>query len=178
MPKKVLDSDAFVELSNSAKIVLLISLGELDYWNKKQHKGQHKRDSTIGPLRNQGRFSLPNNMLKERGIKGSDTIAKARRELVAAGFWDVEETGSLHGSAILKWSDRWVTYNQMSYHDRKQLDNEAKPPGKCLYPNIIRHNEARRAAKADSANSKASFAQDTPEDFIAPGAENDALVLQ
>jgi hypothetical protein len=32
LPTKVLDSDAFNELSKSAKIVLMLSLGQLDYW--------------------------------------------------------------------------------------------------------------------------------------------------
>jgi hypothetical protein len=35
LPVKVLDSDAFNELSKSAKIVLIISRGQLDYWQKK-----------------------------------------------------------------------------------------------------------------------------------------------
>jgi hypothetical protein len=80
-----LHSDAFNELSKSAKIVLMLSLGQLDYWVKKKHAYVQKRESSIGPLRNDGQFSLPSNFLKERGISGSDTIARVRKELVAAG---------------------------------------------------------------------------------------------
>jgi len=149
LPRRVLDSDAFNELSKSAKLVLILSLDQLDYWLQKKHKGQPKRESTVGLLRNDGRFSLPNNLLKERGINGSDTIAKARRELVAAGFWETVETGTLQQSGIFRWSDNWVTYNQRSVYDRKRIDASAKAPGYCLYPNITRYNQARQADIAD-----------------------------
>jgi hypothetical protein len=149
-----LDADAFNELSKSAKLVLILSLDQLDYWLQKKHKGQPKRDSTVGLLRNDGRFSLPNNLLKERGINGSDTIARARRELVAAGFWETVETGTLQQSGIFRWSDNWVTYNQRSVHDRKRIDASAKAPGYCHYPNIERYNEARQASATDLQYSK------------------------
>ena len=80
LPSKVLDSDAFNELSKSSKLVLIISLSQIDYWTKK-HKHKPKRDSSIGPLRNDGCFSLPSNLLKERGIRGSDTIAAPAKRL-------------------------------------------------------------------------------------------------
>lgn len=149
LPRRVLDSDAFNELTKSAKLVLIMSLDQLDYWLKKKHKGQSKRDSTVGLLRNDGRFSLPSNLLKERGITSSDTIAKTRRELVAAGFWQTVETGTLQQSGIFRWSDNWVTYNQRSVHDRMRIDAGAMKPGHCLYPNITRYNETRRADSAD-----------------------------
>ncbi len=145
LPRKVLDSDAFNERSKSAKLVLILSLDQLDYWLSKKHKGQPKRNSTLGVLRNDGRFSLPNNLLKERGITGSDTIAKTRRELVAPGFWETVETGTLQQSGIFRWSDNWVTYNQRSVYDRMRMDKAAKLPGYCLYPNISTYNESRQA---------------------------------
>jgi hypothetical protein len=154
LPRRVLDSDAFNELTKSAKLVLILSLDQLDYWLKKKHKGHPKRDSTVGALRNDGRFCLPNNLLKERGIAGSETIAKTRRELVAAGFWETVETGTLQQSGIFRWSDNWVTYNQRSVHDRMRIDARAKAPGYCHYPNINRYNEARRADIADQQDSE------------------------
>jgi hypothetical protein len=154
LPRKVLDSDAFNELSKSAKIVLILSLDQLDYWLSKKHRGQPKRDSTVGVLRNDGRFSLPNNLLKERGINGSDTIAKTRRELVAAGFWETDETGTLQQSGIFRWSDNWVTYNQRSVYDRMRIDKAAKVPGYCLYPNIMKHNKSRQAEITDQQYSE------------------------
>ena len=42
LPSKVLDSDAFNELSKSSKLVLIISLSQVDYWSKK-HKHIPKR---------------------------------------------------------------------------------------------------------------------------------------
>jgi len=160
LPRRVLDSDAFNELSKSAKLVLILSLDQLDYWLNKKHKGQPKRDSTVGLLRNDGRFSLPNNLLKERGINGSDTIAKTRRELVAAGFWETVETGTLQQSGVFRWSDNWVTYNQRSVHDRTNMEAGAKTPGYCHYPNINRYNEIRRADIADQQDSEPKPAQE------------------
>ena len=151
LPVKVVDSDAFNKLGKSAKIVLMLSLCQLDYWTKK-HKYSPRRDSSIGPLRNDGRFSLPSNLLKERGIKSSETIAEARKELVAAGFWETIETGSLYNTAVFRWSDNWLLCNQKSLVQRKQLDKNAKQPGYCHYPNIIQHNEAIRASKAEGSS--------------------------
>lgn len=159
LPRRVLDSDAFNDLSKSAKLVLILSLDQLDYWLQKKHKGQPKRDSTVGLLRNDGRFSLPNNLLKERGINGSDTIAKTRRELVAAGFWETVETGTLQQSGVFRWSDNWVTYNRRSIHDRMSMASHAKAPGYCHYPNIERYNEARQARATDLQYSKVITAQ-------------------
>jgi hypothetical protein len=147
LPVKVVDSEAFNELSKSAKIVLMLSLCQLDYWTKK-HKHIPKRESSIGPLRNDGRFSLPSNLLKERQIRGSDTIAAARRELVAAGFWETLETGSLYNTGVFRWSDNWLTYNQKPVAKRKALDPDAKAPGFCHYPNITEYNDQIRAQKA------------------------------
>jgi hypothetical protein len=162
LPVKVVDSDAFNELSKSAKIVLMLSLCQLDYWYKK-HKHVPRRESSIGPLRNDGLFSLPSNLLKERGIKSSETIAEARKELVAAGFWEVVETGTLYNTAVLRWSDNWLLYNQKSVEDRKQLDPKAKQPGYCHYPNIDQHNEAIRIKKA--GGSSISIQQDSITDL-------------
>jgi hypothetical protein len=160
LPVKVLDSDAFNELSKSAKIVLMLSLCQLDYWTKK-HKYLARRDSSIGPLRHDGRFSLPSNLLKERGIKSSETIAEVRKELIAAGFWETVETGSLCNTGIFRWSDKWLLYNQKSVKERKQLDPKAKQPGYCHYPNIIQHNEAIRIKKAEGASISIQQASNT-----------------
>src|SRR5271157_2914216 len=147
LPVKVLDSDAFNELSKSSKLVLIICLSQIDYWYKK-HNGSARRDSSIGPLRNDGRFSLPSNLLKERGIRGSDTIATARKELVAVGFWETVETGSLYNTGVFRWSDNWLTYNQKPLDKRKSLDPGAKAPGFCHYPNIVEYNDQIKAQKA------------------------------
>jgi hypothetical protein len=141
LPVKVLDSDAFNELSKSAKLMLILSVSQLDYWQKK-HRGLPRRDSSVGPLRNDGRFSLPNNLLIERGIKGTDTIARIRKELVATGFWETVQTGSLFHAGVFRWSDNWLRYNQKSLVDRKQCDSSVLPAGFCHYPNIVKFNQA------------------------------------
>ncbi len=146
LPTKVLDSDAFNELSKTAKLILIISLRQIDYWHKK-HKNVPKRESSIGVLRNDGRFSLPSNMLKERGISSSQTIAAARKEIVEAGFWEVVETGTLYNSGVFRWSDNWLTYNQGSPLKRNGIDSSSKTPGYCLYPNIIEHNSKIKAQR-------------------------------
>ena len=147
LPSKVLDSDAFNELSKSSKLVLIISLSQVDYWSKK-HKHIPKRQSSIGLLRNDGRFSLPSNLLKERQIRGTDTIAAARKELVAAGFWETVQSGSLYNTGVFRGSDNWLTYNQKPEAKRKSLDPSAKAPGFCHYPNITEYNDQIKAQKA------------------------------
>ena len=100
-----------------------------------------------------GSFSLPSNLLKERGIRGSDTIAAARKEIVAAGFWETVETGTLHNTGVFRWSDNWLTYNQKPLAKRKSLDPSAKAPGYCHYPNIAEYNDqvkAQRASELDN----------------------------
>jgi hypothetical protein len=168
LPVKVLDSDAFNELSKSTKIVLIISLSQLDYWHKK-HKGLPHRASSIGRSRNDGCFPLPNNLLIERKIKGTDTIARIRKELVAAGFWETVQTGSLYSSGVFGWSDNWLLYNQKSVAERKQYDCSALPAGFCHYPNIVRFNQERsgrslaRDSRCNSEESGSSAIEVEPE---------------
>ncbi len=158
LPVKVLDSDAFNELSKSAKIVLIMSLSQVDYWHKK-HKGLPHRDTSIGPLRNDGLFSLPNNLLIERGIKATDTIARVRKELIAAGFWETVETGTLFNAGVFRWSDNWLVYNQKPVSQRKQSPGNVLPAGVCHYPNIIKFNEQQSGPSVSQeflGNSKGS----------------------
>jgi hypothetical protein len=110
------------------------------------------RDSVIGRLRKDEQFSLPSNLLKERGISDTDTIARARKELVAAGFWETVETGSLYNPGIFWRSDKWLLYNQKNVKGRKQVEKNAKQPGYCHYPNIIQHNKAIRINKAGGSS--------------------------
>ncbi len=172
LPSKVLDSDAFNELSKSAKLVLIISLSQIDYWQKKYHKTAPRRDSSIGAVRKDGQFSLPSNLLKERGIRGSDTIAAARKEIVAAGFWETVETGSLYNAGVFRWSDKWLTYNQKPAAKRKTLDPKAKAPGYCHYPNITEYNDQIRAQKA----SELDITHQDQEYYISEG--NDYVQLE
>jgi hypothetical protein len=91
-------------------------------------------------------------LLKEQGIKSSETIAEVRKELVVAGFWETLKTGRLYNTGVFRWSDKWLVYNQKRLRERKQLDPQAKQPGCCHYHNIIRHNEAIRINKAKGSS--------------------------
>jgi len=172
LPSKVLDSDAFNELSKSSKLVLIISLSQIDYW-RKAHKHVQRRESSIGWLRNDGRFSLPSNLLKERGIKSSETIAETRKELVAAGFWEVVETGTLYNSGVFRWSDNWLTYNQNSQWKRKRIDPSSKATGYCHYPNITRYNDQIKTQKAPKLDDLSHQEQE----YISLGHEHVQLEL-
>ncbi len=174
LPVRVLDSDAFNELSKSSKLVLIISLSQVDYWTKK-HKYLPKRESSIGPLRNDGRFSLPSNLLKERGIKSSETIAQARKEIVAAGFWETVESGSLYNTGVFRWSDNWLTYNQKPVAKRESLDPSAKAPEYCHYPNIIEYNVQIKAQKASELDNSSEHQDEVY--YISGGNDHAQLEL-
>ena len=166
LPRKLLYSDAFNELSKSAKIVLILSLDQLDYYQDKKHKGQSHRESSIGQLRNDGRFSLPSNLIKEMGIRSASTIASARRELIAAGFWETVEAGSLYNTGIFRWSDEWLRYEQKPQHRRKALSTSDQQPGYCHYPNIVQYNELRRTNDTDQCSDTVAEQSD---DALLPG---------
>jgi hypothetical protein len=167
LPRKVLYSDSFNELSKSAKLALILSLDQLDYYQKKKHRGESYRESSVGPLRNDGQFSLPNNLMIEQGIRSSHTISRVRKELVAAGFWETVEAGTLYQSGVFRWSDNWLRYNQKPVAGRKSLDDSAQQPGYCHYPNIIAFNQARQSGSdADSSTDTLAVQSDTA---ILPG---------
>lgn len=164
LPRQVLYSDAFNELSKSAKIALILSLDQIDQWQKKKHRGQSYRESSVGKLRNDGRFSQPNNLIKEMGIKSPSTIANVRKELIAAGFWEVVKAGSLYNTGIFRWSDEWLRYEQKPKDSCKVLRTSAQQPGYCHYPNIVLYNDARQASAAAHEGTHASDAS-LPEDL-------------
>ncbi len=149
LPRQVLYSDAFSELSKSAKLALILSLDHLYQWHNKDHKGQSYRETSLGKLRNDGRFSLPNNLMIEHGIRSFHTISRVRQELVAEGFWETVEAGTLYQSGVFRWSDNWLRYNQKPVSKRKALDDSEQRPGYCHYPNIIQYNQLRQANDAD-----------------------------
>ncbi|MGO9568747.1 MAG: hypothetical protein ACLP5H_14520 [Desulfomonilaceae bacterium] len=120
-------------------------------------------------------FSLPSNLLKERGIRGTDTIAAARKEIVAAGFWETVETGTLHNTGVFRWSDNWLTYNQKPVAKRKSLDPSAKAPGYCHYPNITKHNEQIKAQKASELNNSSEHHEEVY--YISGGHKHAQLEL-
>jgi hypothetical protein len=133
-------SDAYVSLSKSARLILIESLAELRRPSKRQKSKKPTseakpkiRQTSIGPLLNDGEFSLPNLYLQQRGITGPATIADARRQLVRVGFWDVVESGSLRDTGRFRYSDRWRSFKK---GDKGAY--QGPPPGVSLYPQF--HN--------------------------------------
>ena len=169
LPRKVLDSDAFNELSKSAKLVLILSLDQLDYWLKKKHKGQPKRDSTVGLCVMTGAF--PCRTTCSRNV---ESMARIPLPSLRENSWQ-QDSGRpskqepLQQSGVFRWSDNWVTYNQRSIHDRMSMATHAKAPGYCHYPNIERYNEARQARSTDLQYSEIINAQ--KDDAINPEPE-------
>jgi hypothetical protein len=146
IPMELWNGEAFHALTKAEKLILLECLSQLRYAprSKKKQSGIPKDQlfhSGLGCLLNKGEFGLPTKYLQERGIKGEDTIARAKKKLVALGFIDVVTQGSFAKAGRFRYSDRWRTYNSsalMSEHGEPLYDGPL--PGFCHYPNIIKHN--------------------------------------
>jgi hypothetical protein len=93
---------------------------------------------------NKGEFGLPTKYLQERGLKGEETISKAKRKLVELGFLDVVQQGSFTKAGRFRYSDRWRTYNTGALLNEDGTPCYEGPlPGYCHYPNIVEHNNSR-----------------------------------
>lgn len=138
----------FHELKKAEKLILLECLSQLRYATGSKKKGlkipkDQLFECSLGCLLNRGEFGLPTKYLQERGIKGEDTIARAKKRLVQVGFMDVVTQGSFAKGGRFRYSDRWRTYNSgalLSEHGVPLYDGPL--PGFCHYPNIIKHNQA------------------------------------
>ena len=84
LPKAILNCDAYWELSNAAKAILLRALAELRF--KEVPKGSKRGKSLFGGLERDGYFCLPYGMLMAAGIGTKPTIAKALKELKESGW--------------------------------------------------------------------------------------------
>ena len=94
---------------------------------------------SLGYLLNRGEFGLPTKYLQERGIKGEDTIAGAKKRLVQIGFIDVVQIGSLMKAGRFRYSDRWRSFKSL-----ESCNYTGPMPGYCHYPNIQKYNEAHK----------------------------------
>jgi hypothetical protein len=113
IPMELWNGEAFHSLTKSEKLVLLECLAQLRYApkSKKKRHGLTIFKCGLGDLINNGEFGLPTKYLQERGIKGQDTIAQAKKKLVQVGFLDVVTQGSFTKAGRFRYSDRWRTYN-------------------------------------------------------------------
>jgi hypothetical protein len=147
IPMELWNGEAFHALTKAEKLILLECLSQLRYAprNKKKQNGIPKDQlfhCSLGWLLNKGEFGLPTKYLQERGIKGEDTIARAKKRLVQLGFMDVITQGSFRKAGRFRYSDRWRTHNAaalMSEHGEPVYDGPL--PGYCHYPNIIKYND-------------------------------------
>jgi hypothetical protein len=149
IPMELWNGEAFQSLSKAERLIVIECLAQVRYAPKSSKKREKLgKDSlfkcSLGYLLNQGEFGLPTKYLQERGIKGEDTIARAKKRLVEIGFIDVVQTGSFMKAGRFRYSDRWRAYNP------KTLCSYQGPmPGYCHYPNIRRHNDTIRNSKSD-----------------------------
>ncbi|AFM26086.1 hypothetical protein [Desulfomonile tiedjei] len=156
IPMELWNGEAFHALEKSEKLILLECLSQLRYAPKSEKKRKKIPKDTLfqcglGWLLNGGEFGLPTKYLQERGIKGEDTIARAKRKLVQVGFMDVVTQGSFRKAGRFRYSDRWRIYNGsalMSEHGEPLYDGPL--PGYCHYPNIVKRNVANSRSETTS----------------------------
>jgi hypothetical protein len=147
IPMELWNGEAFHDLTKSEKLILLECFAQLRYAPKSKKKRNQLNQQKIlecglGRLLNNGEFGLPTRYLQERGIKGEDTIARAKKRLVQIGFLDVVTPGAFNKAARFRYSDRWRTYKSGELdHPEGSCSYKGPLPGYCHYPNIIRHNK-------------------------------------
>jgi hypothetical protein len=149
IPMELWNGEAFHALSKSEKLVLIECLSQLRYAPKNKKKRQALTAEQpfkcgLGYLLNNGEFGLPTKYLQERGIKGEDTIARAKKRLVQIGFLDVVTQGTFAKAGRFQYSDRWRTYNSGKlFKEKGEIAYEGILPGFCHHPNIIEFNKKR-----------------------------------
>ncbi len=153
------NGEAFHALTKSEKLVLMECLAQVRYApkSKKKRQGLTIFKCGLGDLSNNGEFRLPTKYLQERGIKGQDTIARAKKKLVQVGFLDVVTQGSFAKAGRFRYSDRWRTHNSGALFNEDGTPTYDGPlPGYCHYANIAQYN-THRALEA-----KEAIADDAP----------------
>jgi hypothetical protein len=146
IPMELWNGEAFHALTKSEKLVLLECLAQLRYApkSKKKRQGLSIFKCGLGDLLNNGEFGLPTKYLQERGIKGQDTIARAKKKLVQLGFLDVVTQGSFTKAGRFRYSDRWRTYNSGALFSETGTPSYDGPlPGYCHHANIAQYNAIR-----------------------------------
>jgi hypothetical protein len=166
IPMELFNGEAFHALSKSEKLILIECLAQLRYAPKSVKKRKALTDQKLfkcglGYLLNNGEFGLPTKYLQERGIKGEDTISKAKKRLVEIGFCDVVVQGSFTKAGRFRYSDRWRAYNSGQLFKEKGLPAYDGPlPGYCHYPNIIQYNSKKTAKRPACSNDPESLVID------------------
>jgi hypothetical protein len=149
IPMELWNGEAFHDLTKAEKLILLECMAQLRYAPTSAKKREKiSKDNlfkcALGHLLNKGEFGLPTKYLQERGIKGEETISKAKRKLVGLGFLDVVQQGSFTKAGRFRYSDRWRSYNAGPlFKEDGTPCYEGPLPGYCHYPNIVQYNVAR-----------------------------------
>ncbi len=154
IPMELWNGEAFHALSKAEKLILLECMSQLRYApGSKKKRGKFPKDQLfecgLGVLLNKGEFGLPTKYLQERGFKGEDTIARAKKKLVQVGFMDVVTQGSFAKAGRFRYSDRWRTYNSGALiAEQGEPFYDGPLAGYCHYPNIIKHNLAIASSRS------------------------------
>jgi hypothetical protein len=160
IPMELWNGEAFHALTKAERLILLECLSQLRYApGGKKKRSRIPKDQLfhcgLGCLLNGGEFGLPTKYLQERGIKGEDTIARAKKKLVQVGFMDVVTQGSFAKAGRFRYSDRWRTYSAGALMaEAGQPLYDGPLPGYCHYPNIVKHNTAMSALEFFSQDSQ------------------------
>jgi hypothetical protein len=143
------NGEAFHALTKAEKLILLECMAQIRYAPGSAKKREKIPKNNLfkcglGHLLNKGEFGLPTKYLQERGIKGEETISKAKKKLVELGFLDVVQQGSFTKAGRFRYSDRWRTHNAGAlFNEDGTPCYEGPLPGYCHYPNIVQYNDAR-----------------------------------
>jgi hypothetical protein len=154
IPMEMWNGEAFHALTKAEKLILLECMAQIRYAPKSANKREKIPKANLfkcalGHLLNNGEFGLPTKYLQERGIKGEDTISRAKKRLVELGFIDVVDQGSFAKAGRFRYSDRWRGYNAGEINKENGEPMYDGPlPGYCHYPNIIRFNKSRAEQKS------------------------------
>ena len=137
LPREILLSEAFGDLSGAAVRLLLLA------WNQVYFDKHNKlRESNI---------YLTHDAAMAIGIGSSQTITKARNELVEKGFLEVSVTGSVRLASVFRISERWRKY---PYGHQRE---DSRPAGRNIFPKsslwnpdhpIILKRTAKKSGKA------------------------------
>ena len=137
MPREILLSEAFRDLSGAAVRLLLLAWNQVFF----DHKGKLR----------EGNIYLPHDAAMAIGVKSSQTITKARKQLVEVGFLDVTVVGSVLVASVFKLSERWRKY---PYGHQRE---DSRPAGRNIFPDrsllnpdhpINRKRTAKKSGKA------------------------------
>jgi hypothetical protein len=137
LTREILLSHAFRDLSGAAIRLLLLAWNQVFFGKRGQLKA--------------GNIYLPHDAAMAIGVKSSQTVTRARNELVEKGFLDVSVTGTVMVASVFVLSERWKKY---PYGHQRE---DSRPAGRNIFPDkslsnpdhpINRKRTAKKSGKA------------------------------